>query len=113
MAPPSKTEQPTYVDAMRQIEADIAEAKMAPASNLDLLAAMEAIVLGELQRLYAPQSQGAPGPGGPPGMPGMPGMPPGGMPAGMGPVPGGGGPPPGVQALPPMDDIRRMLAGTQ
>ena len=112
---------------------DLAQMKAAPDADLDMLSTMESQIL---QAIKAPQQQAlaqlaaaggvVPGMGGPPG-----GGPGGGLPPGMGP---GGGPPgmPGPQAmggpapgsgsegvrgvrnggaLPPVADLRRLIAG--
>lgn len=131
MAPPS-TKVQTYADSLRDIEEAIAMAKTTQGANKDLLDATEAIILGEIQRLYAPAPAmpggaaalagvlGSPGAGGP-GVPGLPGGLPGPGPGALGPgpaggLPPGGGPGRGARGLPPrppVEDIRRMLAGTQ
>lgn len=106
-------------DALRNMLAHIAEIKTAPDADLPFLIALETAVLGKLKQPIPDILASAYGPGaGQP--PGVPGQPPGPV---MQPAPGGMGvsPPPGMgvngvqsmASLPPVDEIRRMLAGRQ
>jgi len=122
----------TQQEYLQSLLQDVAYAQSLPDADLDFLTNLQQLVLTKIREPMesalaaagmagggAPPVGGAPSPGGLPGMPGgdpmggMPGgMPGGGMPGGMPmPAPQGGGVP-GLRngiAMPPVDELRRML----
>lgn len=127
---------PTYLDALKTLMRAIAEAKMATGANQQLLAQIEAMVLGDAQQQAQlamqpqmpgagmggqPPGAGAPGGAGAGGLAQLMGGLMGGIPGAMGGAPGG---PPGAGPVgaggaqvggltPAPADLDRMLAGTQ